>query len=473
MMHHMEKIVFAFDRQTQRSRDADGRMRVRDCILSTAEVNPYRGKEIPKRDELGLDQNAIYELYRDPEELGAPETLASFQGIPLMLKHVPQTASEPRKEYQAGSVHSVRFDGKHLRGDLLVSDGLAIDLIEGEELSDLSCGYRYYPVMTAGKTKGGQSYDGRMTQIRGNHVALVDDGRASGAHVADSAFVDPRGPNPTMQGDSTMAFPENEPAAPQGGAAPAAAPQDGMAQLGALIKQLIDQNAQAHQAILAKLGAGAPAPAADPTAPPAGAPEAQDMNIEDRPAHQGPEGASDAEEGEAREEREEGEEHRESERAEDESEPATEPDGERDPQGAKPAPTGTGPRGGATPFGAMDARTVKATVAAAVDKAVKAERARSAAANIAKRDVAHILGGDIALDSASEIYREALVQVGVDTNAVPRGAEKAAWQGYKASAARVAGVLPGAQGSMALDSKPATAARDATVAHLSKIKVRG
>ena len=50
----MPNIVFAFDKKSARSIDADGRMRVKNCILSTAEVNPYRGEEIPGFDGLGL-----------------------------------------------------------------------------------------------------------------------------------------------------------------------------------------------------------------------------------------------------------------------------------------------------------------------------------------------------------------------------------------------------------------------------------
>src|SRR6185312_6888117 len=99
----MPDIIFAFDKKTARTRDADGRMRVRDCILSTAEINPYRGREIPKNDELGLEPNKVYDLYRAPDEL--KKAASTFEGVPLMIKHIPQTAEAPRKEYQAGAVH--------------------------------------------------------------------------------------------------------------------------------------------------------------------------------------------------------------------------------------------------------------------------------------------------------------------------------------------------------------------------------
>lgn len=175
---------YAFDKKSARSFDADGRMRVRDCVISVGEINPYYGREIPNYKALGLDANKVYDLYRDPAEL--ERAAPSFNG-PLMIRHVAQTANEPRKEYIGGTVYDVRFvDGK-VRADLLVMDQQAIDYVQSGELADLSSSYRYTADMTPGEVNG-RKYDGRMTDIQGNHVALVEDGRATGAHVADSAL---------------------------------------------------------------------------------------------------------------------------------------------------------------------------------------------------------------------------------------------------------------------------------------------
>lgn len=62
---------------------------------------------------------------------------------------------------------------------------------------------------------------------------------------------------------------------------------------------------------------------------------------------------------------------------------------------------------------AMDAVAVKREI----DKAVAAERARNQAANQARRDVAHLVG-DVAMDSADDIYKFALEQHGVETKGV-------------------------------------------------------
>ena len=463
----MPEVCFAFDKQTARSFDADGRMRVRDCILSTAEVNPYRGREVVGYADLGLDPNRVYDLYRDPTELGHPDTLKSFEGLPLMIKHVAQTADNPRKEYVGGSVHNVRFDGKHLRGDLLVWDGHAIDLIESDELSDLSCGYRYVPVMRSGDADG-QAYDGRMTAIRGNHVALVDDGRASGAHVADAAFRDPRAPNPTLNGDNAMPFPENEQpgagAPPAAGAQPAdaapAAPEGGgneLATIGAALKQIAEQMTAQHQAILQAIQGGGAAPAP--------APGAQDGEPD---GVRSPQGSEDDETPGAEDNEEEGP----TPRADDEHESAE--DNELNPAGGenptvRPNPhEGYAARGEAPPFGAMDAKSVKT----AIETAVANERKRAAAVEQAKRDVRYVLGGDIALDSASQIYREALTQIGVDVAQVAKGSERAAWQAANAASIAAAHGRT-VQPAHAMDSAGANEAASRIDANLAKIKVRG
>ncbi|QRI46323.1 head and packaging protein [Xanthomonas phage X2] len=173
-------------------------MRVRDCVISVAEVNPYYGYEIPGWRALGLISDKVYDMYRDPAELERAAT--TFNG-PLMIRHVPQTAEAPQKEYVGGTVYNVRFASGLLHADLLIMDRQAIDYVQSGELADLSSGYRFVADMTPGVING-QKFDGRMTAIQGNHVALVAKGRATGAHVADSALnsttgVTPVDPNET------------------------------------------------------------------------------------------------------------------------------------------------------------------------------------------------------------------------------------------------------------------------------------
>ena len=57
-------------------------------------------------------------------------------------------------------------------------DKKAKELIESDALRELSLAYRYKPDFTPGKAPNGQDYDFVMRDISGNHLALVEQGRA-------------------------------------------------------------------------------------------------------------------------------------------------------------------------------------------------------------------------------------------------------------------------------------------------------
>ncbi|MDE1479967.1 DUF2213 domain-containing protein [Xenorhabdus bovienii] len=178
----------AFDRSI-RSKDGNGHLIVERTILSKAAVNPYRGKEIPGYERLGLDPEKVYHLLRDPLEL--ERAAKTFSKKQLLIKHIPVDSSEPQKEYTIGAIGSdISFEDGRLYGDLSVWDGYAIDLIESGKMQELSAGYGYTPDMTPGEYEG-QHYDGVMRNIFGNHVALVERGRIGrDAIISDHQTVD-------------------------------------------------------------------------------------------------------------------------------------------------------------------------------------------------------------------------------------------------------------------------------------------
>lgn len=179
-----EGAALAFD-YSARSIDQDGHMYVTNCLLTKGVVNPYKGSEIPDYKALGLKANEIYQLYRDPKEL--EKGVATLQGKPLLLDHQPISADDHPNRIVVGTIMNPFFADGEIHGDLVVWKKDAIDEIEDGSKRELSCGYRYKPIMQAGQTPGGEQYDGRMTEIQFNHVALVAEGRVSGAIVADSA----------------------------------------------------------------------------------------------------------------------------------------------------------------------------------------------------------------------------------------------------------------------------------------------
>lgn len=180
----------AFDRATVRTIDVDGRLHVEISNISKATVNPYRGSEIPDWEALGLDANRIYFLLRDPEELA--RAAPTFNNIPLLSKHIPVSAAEPQKEFVVGATGSnASYQAPYLKNSLVVWDAVAIALIESEEQKELSSAYRYRADMTPGVYEG-VAHDGVMRDIRGNHVALVEVGRAGpDVVVGDSSTLNP------------------------------------------------------------------------------------------------------------------------------------------------------------------------------------------------------------------------------------------------------------------------------------------
>jgi hypothetical protein len=178
----MSKPVLAHDRRTI---DQDGRLRVPDCNISKANVCGYYGREIPGYERLGLDADAKYQLYRDPEELR--KAAESFETIPLLMDHVPVTAESHEPDLVVGTVSNIRYEHPYLKGDVTVWTQDAIDAIKDSEQKELSCAYRYVADLGVGTSPEGLRYDITMRNLLGNHVALVKRGRAGpDVVVADS-----------------------------------------------------------------------------------------------------------------------------------------------------------------------------------------------------------------------------------------------------------------------------------------------
>ena len=118
-------------------------------------------------------------VYRPEEEVFSPETIASFEAMPVTNDHPPDGVDISNiRALQKGHVHNVRRgsgeESDLLLADLIITDPVLIDLIlDGKR--EISCGYTYELCEENGQ------YIQR--KIRGNHVAVVDAGRA-GARVS-------------------------------------------------------------------------------------------------------------------------------------------------------------------------------------------------------------------------------------------------------------------------------------------------
>jgi uncharacterized protein len=167
---------------SSRTHDINGWFEVRKNPLSKVGVFPYLGRQIG-----APDPTRLYMVLRPPEELGDPETVASFRLLPFVDEHA-MLGSEDEKLTPAEQkgVHGVigeqvyfDDDDDTLYGNLKVwSEGLAADLAPNnpDGRREVSCGYRCVYDFTPGVYKGVR-YDAVQRVLRGNHVALVRRGR--------------------------------------------------------------------------------------------------------------------------------------------------------------------------------------------------------------------------------------------------------------------------------------------------------
>lgn len=145
----------------------NGWLRV-DGFLTRTGVFTYTMPDGSKRRELRL-----------PEEVFDPEALASFGLVPLTDAHPPTyLTADNAKEYTAGAVAHPARDGDFVRASILVTDATLIAKLETATARELSCGYSCELDEKPGTTADGQRYDSIQRKIRGNHVAVVERGRA-------------------------------------------------------------------------------------------------------------------------------------------------------------------------------------------------------------------------------------------------------------------------------------------------------
>jgi uncharacterized protein len=177
----------AFDRASVRTIDpTSGHLHVSSTPISKAVVNPYNGNEIPRHNELGLDPNRVYMLLRDPKEL--EKAAPTFENKPLLIVHRPQQADDHNAEIVVGAISGVTWEPPYLKAALAIWTEEGIAAVETGAQRQLSCGYAYDADMTPGEYEG-VKYDGVMRNIRGNHISLVEEGRAGpDVMVGDAAF---------------------------------------------------------------------------------------------------------------------------------------------------------------------------------------------------------------------------------------------------------------------------------------------
>lgn len=175
---------------------------------------------------LKADGSISYEL-RCPEEVFDEDSIASLAGKPITNDHPPELVTPDNWEkYAIGSVgEGISRDDTHLVAPVSIQKADGIQAMRQGRRA-LSCGYTSntvdhamsYPIMDwQGKQPGaknypcpgvylGSHYDRIQTNIRYNHLAIVNKGRAGDEAVlrmdsAAAVMVDPQNPNDGHRAD--------------------------------------------------------------------------------------------------------------------------------------------------------------------------------------------------------------------------------------------------------------------------------
>lgn len=130
----------------------------------------YDKSEIP---HLEPDKNGKIRITRSEKEVFRPQTMASFEAKALTIRHPEDWVGPDNwKELAVGTLQNIRRDKDDLIADLLITDSMAIGLVKNG-LREVSCGYEC-------DYEQDENEPGTAIQknIIGNHLALVDQGRA-------------------------------------------------------------------------------------------------------------------------------------------------------------------------------------------------------------------------------------------------------------------------------------------------------
>lgn len=165
-----------------------------DAYIGRSGIFDYLASEIkPQWPECSaiqsLPDDAIIKAYRPPEEVSDVATLDSFAYMPVTNDH-PHGMLTPDNVggYIVGTTKaSASMDGDKMKTSIVLYRRDAIqDYRQGKV--ELSIGAYNDFVWGSGITTDGKPYDMKICKIRGNHVALVDRGRAGrGVRIIDTA----------------------------------------------------------------------------------------------------------------------------------------------------------------------------------------------------------------------------------------------------------------------------------------------
>ena len=160
-----------------------------NAIISRAGIYEYQAGELGLIDR---DAAQVVRVLRTDDEVFNEQSMQSFAQKPITNDHPTQMVdSSNSRFYNVGlSDKTIIRDGDNVATKLLITDKKAVEMIEAGKV-ELSCGYIADIVIGAGTDKKFGGYDAVQKNIRGNHIAIVEKGRAGDAcKIKDKTFQD-------------------------------------------------------------------------------------------------------------------------------------------------------------------------------------------------------------------------------------------------------------------------------------------
>lgn len=144
-----------------------------DARVARTGIQRYLGSEV------GRPDLSVVSVYRPESEVFSTDAMASFAHRPVTDDHPkePVTADNWKRLAVGQTDGDIRRDGDFLRVPLMIADGDTIKKVQGGK-RELSAGYSCDLKWEAGNAPDGQAYDAIQVNIRDNHVAVVERGRA-------------------------------------------------------------------------------------------------------------------------------------------------------------------------------------------------------------------------------------------------------------------------------------------------------
>jgi uncharacterized protein len=142
-----------------------------------------KSRSIVTRTGVFLYKNAdgtIRKELRHPDDVLDIDSLSTIKMIPVVNGHPKErlvTAENAKKLAVGYTGESVEVEQPYIIANLMITDKDAVDQIKEKKINELSLGYTT-DLKEDGGVYFGEPYDFRQTNIRYNHLALVDQARA-------------------------------------------------------------------------------------------------------------------------------------------------------------------------------------------------------------------------------------------------------------------------------------------------------